>query len=95
MRLTATFPTARAAQLMGTMAKHFAHKVPVEADDKTARIQFVSGVAMISLVDGALDLAVESDDPQGLVLAQDVLQDHLLRFAHRENPKPPQWTSVS
>lgn len=95
MRLTSTFPTTRGPQLMGTMAKHFAHKVQVELDDHSARVHFKGGIALIALADGALYLSVESNDPQGLNTAREVLEDHLLRFAHREDPQPLQWSGPS
>lgn len=47
MRMTADFPTARAAALTGTMAKHFGHKIPVTHDDRLAVLTFEMGVARI------------------------------------------------
>ena len=88
MRMTADFPTARAAALTGTMAKHFGHKIPVTHDDRLAVLTFEMGVARIE----ALHLTLEAADTESLERLRAVIESHLMRFAHREEPAPPAWT---
>lgn len=73
------------------MAKHFAHKVKVEQDDGCARVSFPTGLGTIAHRDGALVLTIEADDSAAAERVRAVLEDHLMRFAHRENPTPLNW----
>lgn len=91
MQITATFPTERGPALMGTMAKHFGHKIPVETTQTEARLQFPSGTATIALIPTGLHLAVETPDAAPLETLRGVVESHLLRFAHREDPQPLDW----
>ncbi len=92
MRMTADFPTARAAALMGTMAKHFGHKIPVTQDDRHAVLTFEMGQARIEAQHASLHLALEAADPDALERLRAVIESHLLRFAHRDDPAPLAWT---
>ena len=92
MRMTADFLTARAAALTGTMAKHFGHKIPVTHDDRLAVLTFEMGVARIEAQDASLRLALEAPDTESLERLRAVIESHLMRFAHREEPAPPAWT---
>lgn len=92
MRMTADFPTARAAALTGTMAKHFGHKIPVTQDDRHAVLTFEMGVARIEAQDASLHLTLEAADAGALERLREVIESHLLRFAHREDPAPLSWT---
>lgn len=92
MRLTACLPTDRATQLMATAAKHFAHKVAVDQDDGTARVAFPTGLGVMSVQDGALSLVIEAADAGAAERVREVLEGHLLRFAHREAPEPLVWS---
>lgn len=94
MKITATFPTDRAAALMGTMAKHFGHKIPVTLDETQARIVFEFGEAVIAQAPGALHLSVEAGQPEQQQRLCAVIESHLMRFAHRENPAPLAWSGA-
>lgn len=91
MRLTATLPTARAPQLLETAAKHFAHKVAVEHDDSGARVTFPAGLGIMQTVPEGLALTIEAADADAAERVRGVLEGHLLRFAHREDPAPLIW----
>lgn len=94
MRLTARLPTERAAALMATAAKHFAHKAAVEHDETAARVGFAAGLG-IMVVDGdGLALTIEAEDAAAAERVREVLEGHLLRFAHRESPLPLVWTAT-
>ena len=91
MQITATFPTERGPALMGTMAKHFGHKIQVETSDTQARLHFAAGTATIALIPTGLHLAVETPEAEPLDTLRGVVESHLLRFAHREDPQPLDW----
>ncbi|WP_405403234.1 DUF2218 domain-containing protein [Paracoccus sp. Ld10] len=92
MRMTADFPTARAAALTGTMAKHFGHKIPVSQGDSHAVLTFEMGVARIEARDASLHLELDGADAPAMERLREVVESHLLRFAHREDPAPLSWT---
>lgn len=94
MRLTASLPTDRAAPLMATAAKHFAHKVSVEQDEGSARVAFPAGLGIMSVDQGGLSLVIEAADAAAAERVREVLEGHLLRFAHREAPEPLVWTEA-
>ncbi|MDO5642964.1 MAG: DUF2218 domain-containing protein [Paracoccus sp. (in: a-proteobacteria)] len=94
MRLISHMPTERAAQIMATAAKHFAHKAEVVETAETVSITLSAGLAVIALSDGGLSLRIEAADPAQAVRASEVVESHLLRFAHRENPAPLNWTEA-
>lgn len=92
MRMTAFLPTERPAPLMATAAKHFAHRVSVEQDETSARVAFPAGPGTMTITDGGLALAIEAPTAEAAEQVRDVLEGHLLRFAHREAPAPLVWT---
>jgi uncharacterized protein len=91
MQMTAELPTARAAALMGTMTKHFGHKIPVELLEDRATIWFEAGQARMAVTDRGLQLTVEAEAAEALGRLQGVVESHLLRFAHREEPEALVW----
>lgn len=94
MRLTAHLPTARPAPLMATAAKHFAHKVAVRQDDRRAEIDFPAGQGVMTVTETGLALVIQAADAAAAERVRDVLESHLLRFAHREAPDALIWTEA-
>ncbi len=92
MQSSADFPTTRGAQLMQTLAKHFGHKIPVEIADDRAVISFDFGDALAETTEAGLRLQVTGKDAEAVRKLADVVDGHLLRFAHRDEPKPLEWT---
>lgn len=95
MRMTAQFPTARATPLMGTLSKHFGHKIPVTLEESRAELVFEMGRARLEAGPEVLHLALEAGDAEALERLRGVVESHLLRFAHRENPAPLDWTPAA
>ena len=91
MRQIADFLTARPGPLLGTMAKHFGHKIPVEEGEDGTVIRFSAGTVTARIGEGALHLAIEAENDADFDTVRDVLIRHLLRFAHREEPVAPLW----
>lgn len=91
MQQIAEFPTARGAQLLTTMSKHFAHKIEVDMRDDHAQFHFDIGEARIETTADGLLLTADAAGEDDMDRLQKVLESHLLRFAHREDPKPLNW----
>lgn len=91
MRQSADFPTARPGPLLGTMAKHFAHKIAVEQDDAGVVLHFPAGLVTARIGEDALHLTIEAGDADSFARVREILIGHMLRFAHREAPEAPIW----
>ncbi|GAA6148380.1 DUF2218 domain-containing protein [Pseudooceanicola nitratireducens] len=93
--LTATcrFETPNGAKYMHQLCKHFAHKVTVEFDDTTARADLPPGPAHMRSDSSGLDVEVTAQDDAGLTRAKFIIEDHLMRFAFREDPKGLTWST--
>ena len=82
----------RAPALMATMAKHFGHKIPVDHGDTAVTLHFEMGDAVLTCDDKVLRMALDAPDAAAMADLRDVVERHLMRFAHREDPRPLTWT---
>ena len=87
MNAETTFKTEQAQRYLGTLCKHFGHKVPVELDGNTGRIDLPFGQCELAANDGALDMKVSAENKVDLDKTAQVIASHLERFAFRENPQ--------
>ncbi|MCF3595774.1 DUF2218 domain-containing protein [Rhodobacteraceae bacterium LMO-12] len=87
MNAQTTFKTEQAQRYLGTLCKHFGHKVPVELDGNTGRIDLPFGQCELAANDDALDMKVSADTKADLDKVAQVIASHLERFAFRENPQ--------
>ena len=71
------------AQAMTQLAKHFAHKIPVELAETQARADFPGGTCRMLASGEALDLAVEAADETELHRIEGIVGGHLERFLWR------------
>ena len=85
------FPTANASKYMQQLCKHFAHKVEVRYDDKTAEAAMPMGPCRMWANDTELRIEVTASTPEMLVPARKVIDSHLERFAFREEFKAMNW----
>lgn len=86
------FETPNASRYLGQLCKHFAHKVEVDYDATTGRAALPPGPAVMEADDTGLTMRVEAADADGLNRAKFILEDHLKRFAFREDPADLVWT---
>jgi hypothetical protein len=93
MLMTADFATDRGAALMGTLGKHFGHKIPVDIAEETVLMHFEMGDARMSTTATGLHLSLDGADTTQLERMRDVVESHLLRFAHRQDPAPLTWST--
>lgn len=83
----ASVTTANASRYMQQLCKHFAHKVPVEFDTKSASVDFPFGDCEMKASEGELNIVCISETDETLERTKQVIYDHLARFAWREKPE--------
>lgn len=91
MQSQARLTTDKAARYMTQLAKHWSHKVVVTLDETTARIPLQLGDCRMMADETGLDVTVETSSLEGLARLEDVVSDHLLRFAFREGIEKLVW----
>jgi hypothetical protein len=92
MQSHARLSTDKASRYMTQLAKHWSHKFVVVFDETSARIPLPLGdCRMLADADG-LNITVDATSHEGLAKLEDVVAEHLLRFAFRENVGKLGWT---
>ena len=86
MNASAFFKTENAERYLGTLCKHFGHKVPVSHEPGSGRIELPFGQCDLRAETAGLALTAEATDTPGLDKTIQVITSHLERFAFRENP---------
>ncbi len=92
LRASATASTPLADRYLQQLCKHFAHKVPASAENGEGRIEFPFGVADLRASETVLNLSVGASSLDDLKRMQKVVEDHLLRFAFREELAELNWS---
>ena len=90
----AVFHSARSAGYLSTMARHFDQKIEVSEIDGTVHLQFICGLAMLSVTNDALLIRIEAPSKSQMSETCQVVESHLLRFAFREEPEPLIWRAL-
>ncbi|SDN65454.1 hypothetical protein SAMN05216196_1011202 [Lutimaribacter pacificus] len=91
---TGTFATSNGARYLQQLCKHFAHKIPVEYDAEKGTADLPPGPARLTATDAALRVEITASDEDGLKLARHIIDDHLKRFAFREDFSGMDWAPV-
>lgn len=86
------FETPNGSKYLGQLCKHFAHKIEVEYDDTNGRADLPPGPAILSADAQGLSITITAEDEKGLGLARFIIEDHLKRFAFRENLTKLEWS---
>lgn len=94
MKAQTTFHTENAFRYLGTLCKHFGHKVPVQLDADRGRIEFPFGQCDLRADETGLSLTAIAADKPGLDKTVQVMTGHLERFAFRDNPQLD-WQGVA
>ena len=84
MQSHARLNTDKAARYMIQLAKHWSHKFEVSYDDISALIPLPLGTCSMLADPEGLDITLEAVDLEALARLEDVVAEHLLRFAFRE-----------
>lgn len=87
MNATTHFTTEHAQRYLGTLCKHFGHKVPVTHSGREGTITLPFGACSLSASETGLTLSATADDQARLDQTVQVITNHLERFAFREEPE--------
>lgn len=85
------FVTPNAARYMAQLCKHFSHKVPAEVEGNRGHITFPMGTADLLADETSLTAHLRAADQDGLARLRAVVDDHLKRFAFREEFEAMDW----
>ncbi len=86
MNARSVFPTQNANRYLGTLCKHFGHKVPTGLDAGAGWIGFPFGRCDLAATDADLTLTASAPTQEDLDKVKQVVGSHLERFAFREDP---------
>lgn len=92
MQSHARLNTDKAVRYMTQLARHWSHKFEVSYDDISALIPLPQGTCSMLADSEGLDITIEAVDREALARLEDVVADHLLRFALREPVGRLGWT---
>lgn len=82
---TATVKTEQASRYLQQLCKHWSHKMQTEFDAENGRIVFPSGpITTLSAEPANLEIRIDADDDEARDRLETVVEDHLRRFAFRE-----------
>jgi hypothetical protein len=87
----AIVPTEHASRYLQQLCKHWSHKFDVTYDTNHGTIPLPLGSAALAAGADALTVTCAVADGGDLARMQQVVADHLDRFAFREAPLPFDW----
>lgn len=76
--------TQNASKYLQQLCKHFRHKVTVEYDKTFGRVEFPGGLCLMTADQTVLSFYCKAQKPEGVGMMQSVLDQHLVKFAWRE-----------
>ena len=88
---TAIVPTEHASRYLQQLCKHWSHKFDVTLDADHGTIPLPLGTAVLDAGPQALTVSCTVAEGGDLARMQQVVADHLDRFAFREAPLPFDW----
>ncbi|OBZ95056.1 hypothetical protein ADU59_14840 [Pararhizobium polonicum] len=91
---TTRFATENGQKYLTQLCKHFAHKIDVAQTGDRGELMFSCGTGFLEADADGLHIRVRSPDDANLADTKSVVEDHLLRFAFRENTGPLQWQAT-
>ncbi len=88
------FDSRNARKYMTQLCKHFGHKVPSSVDGDSGQVIFAIGKAEMAADDTNLTVILTGADAEALTQMQHIIDDHLKRFAFREDFNGMDWGAV-
>ncbi|MDQ0465684.1 hypothetical protein QO010_003473 [Caulobacter ginsengisoli] len=92
MESHASLKTASAARYLSQLCKHWGHCFPVNFDAAEGRIDLPSGPCLLWADAGELRITIRAAEAPVLARMEDVVAEHLARFAFREGEVKLAWT---
>lgn len=80
----ARFETEQASKYVAALCKHFAHKVDAEHSENAGQAALPGAQLTLKATPGALEINLQSNTLRELTKGRYILEDHLVRFAFRE-----------
>ena len=77
--------TTNASKYLQQLCKHFRHKVTVQYDATFGRVEFPGGLCLMTANQNVLSFYCKAQKPEGVGMMQSVLDQHLVKFAWRED----------
>jgi len=90
----AIVPTASASRYLQQLCKHWGHKFEVTFDATAGHVALPFGPVELTATDDALEVVCRIEGEGGLARMQDVVAEHINRFAHREGALAFDWQPV-
>ncbi len=84
MNSSTLIKTKHASKYLQQLCKHFAHKVEVDYDAEKGLVQFPPGPCTILASGDDLRFSCTSEQEQGLQVMHSIIEQHLVKFAWRE-----------
>lgn len=81
---TSTIETANGSRYLQQLCKHWSHKFTVDFDSKQGTIELPTGVCMLDAEPSQLVIKVDAQEEANLGKLEDVVAEHIKRFAHKE-----------
>jgi uncharacterized protein len=94
LSLHARYETPNGSKYLKQLCKHFAHKVQVEYDDVEGRADLPPGPATMVADAEGVSFTITAEDEKGLAMGRHIIEDHLKRFAFRENFAALTWSEA-
>lgn len=94
-RTTGRFDTENARKYLTQLCKHFGHKVPVSIQEDHGQVTFAIGQAEMKANDTSLTVILSAADTQALAQLRHIIDDHLKRFAFREDFSGMAWGATA
>lgn len=91
MILTANVPTTNGSRYLQQLCKHWSHKFETDFDAGQGVIAFPMGPIRLAAGAEALSVTIEPQEGADVERFQQVVADHLDRFAFREAPLTFDW----
>lgn len=92
----ARVPTAEASRYLKQLCRHWSHKFPVETSADHGVVPFGEDrVCTFEASEDALLMKVATPDPATLTRLENVVSDHLMRFAFREHLGDITWSRAA
>lgn len=92
MQSLASVTTANAARYVTQLCKHWSHRFAVAFDGAGGRIELPAGTCHLTAGPGRLGVVIEAPDAATLTRLEDIVAEHLNRFAFRDGALAFAWT---
>ncbi|HEX4938615.1 MAG TPA: DUF2218 domain-containing protein [Candidatus Kapabacteria bacterium] len=89
----ASVATVNASLYLKKLCKHFQHKVEAQWDDHQGIAHFPMGIGTFAATADRLTMRCQAETQEALEKVQWIIDDHLIRFARKEN-LVPQWRGL-